>query len=168
MFETSGMIGKEEFKEIFWGFMPRYKKVLYIAAGILMLMLGTILLIQTRILLGCQEVVLGLYEIGVIFLMPHINTKRNLRRLEEYGATGASIIATSFTDDRIVVENRSLNEKGGLTYESLKRYYKTKRFIVLVTKSNQLTYIFRDQLDMIREMELFDFLHTKPTGIKKW
>ena len=173
MFENSGIINEETIKESkTHAISPKGKKFLKIFSitcsliGLLSIILGIVISDTFWILYGVIFEVLAVFLIWVIFYVQNIFQKKNIEMIKEVSKANNFKIKTIFNEDGIVLNNLTTSAKVEIKYESFVRFAETSNMYLLITKSGQQNFIFKNSLNDEEINSFKEFIKEKCKNIK--
>lgn len=173
MFENSGIINEETLKESkTHAISPKRKNffkifsITFSLIGLILIVLGGVISDASYIIDGVFFEVLAIISILVIFYVQNIFQKKNMEMIKEFSKGNSFKIKTIFNEDGIVLNNLTTSAKVKIKYESFVRFAETSNMYLLITKSGQQTFIFKNCLND-EEINYFKkFIKEKCNNIK--
>lgn len=173
MFETSGIINEETIKESkIHAISPKTKKFFKIFSitcsliGLLSIILGIVISDIFWILYGVFFEVLAVILIWTTFYVQNIFQKKNIEMLKEVSKENNFKIKTIFNEDCLVLSNLTTSAKVEIKYESFVRFAETSNMYLLITKSGQQNFIFKNSLNDEEINSFKEFIKKKCKNIK--
>lgn len=155
MFETTSAINKETFHEIKKHLIAPRDKWIYILLAIagILLAVGSAM-ITVGLDSSYNRPFMAIFAFGVLmtivmsmryFGYGNMVIKTNLNRFKESGHTEVQM-TTSFTDDKIIVQNATSGATSEFDYDVVCRCAQTKNFYTFFTKAGQFIMVNRTSL----------------------
>lgn len=173
MFENSGIINEETIKESkIHAISPKSKKFFKIFSiicsliGLLSIILGVVISDTFWILYGVFFGVLAVISILVIFYVQNIFQKKNIEMIKEISKSNSFKIETIFNEECAVLNNLTTSAKVEIKYESFVRFAETSNMYLLITKSGQQIFIFKNCLNEEEINSFKKFIKEKCKNIK--
>ncbi|MCL2388093.1 MAG: YcxB family protein [Defluviitaleaceae bacterium] len=146
MFETTSVINKDTLIEIKKHLMPPRAKRIYILliiGGLLMAVGGIFFIVDPYVSHNGSFMVVVAVGLSVsivtaicYFIQPNTIVKTNVNRFKESGHTEVRI-TSSFTEDKIKIQNSTSGATGEVGYDVVYRFAETENFYTLFTKTEQ-------------------------------
>lgn len=102
-----------------------------------------------------------------IFWLNNKKMKEILKTIKEETDKEENTYSLIFGNDALTIRNCDMSTDNKMAYQSMRKMIETESAYTLFGKKNQFAIIRKDALK-IKPEELFDFLKSKDTKIKKW
>lgn len=173
MFETSGILNEETIKESKIHVISSKRRKFFIIfsiicslLGLLSIILGVVISDIFYISYGVFFEVLAAILIWVIFYVQNIFQKKNMEMIKEVSKENYFKIKTIFNEDLVVINNLTTSAKVEIKYESFVRFAETSNMYILITKSGQQNFIFKNCLNDEEISSFKEFIKEKCKNIK--
>lgn len=164
---THNIVNQDILNEIKRYMVAPWQQYMLIVTGIIALIASVLNLVNQQYPIGMILLVLCFVCFFEIYWLTKKKYKTILETMQEETNKDENIYTMIFGNDSLTIRNCDMATDNKMAYEHIKKIIETKSTYTLFGKKNQFAILRKDCLKMKPE-ELFDFLKTKRTKIKKW
>lgn len=166
MYETSGILNESIIKELKKYALTPKKKKFFIIFSIIYGLLGLLSIVLKDITFGIIFMCIAILGICIIFLAQYIFQKKSMDALKEFSDGNGLEIKTLFNESCVIINNLNTSSKIQIKYEYFKRFLETTNLCVLITKSGQQVFLFKNCLNEEEINSFKEFIKEKCKNIK--
>ncbi|MFR7592234.1 MAG: hypothetical protein ACLUVC_12365 [Longibaculum sp.] len=161
------VVNEDILKEIKRYMVAPWQRYLLLLTGIIAFVASVMNFMNKQYPLGIILVVLGVVCFFEIYWLNNKKYKDILKTMQKETEKSENIYTLIFGSDALTIRNCDMATDNKMTYERMKRIVETPSTYTVFGKKNQFAVIRKDALKM-KPVELFDFIKTKETKIKKF
>lgn len=173
MYETSGVLNEEVIKESKVHVISSKRRKFFIIFSIIMVLCGlsqAILWVVTSDIYYISSIAsfgtLAIISISIPFFVQNLFQKRNMQTIKELSGTNSLKVRTIFSEDGVVINNFNASSEIEIKYEFFVRLEETPNLYILITKSGQYYFIFKNCLNDGEINSFKDFIKENCKNIK--
>lgn len=164
---THNIVTKDILKELKWHRISAWQKYMLLLTGVAAIFVSIFNLVNHDYIYGLILLALAILCLFEIYWIDSKKYKDILKTMKEETGKEENIYTLIFSSDALTIRNCDMATDNKMSYESMKSILETQNTYTLFGKKNQFAVIRKDALK-IKPNELFDFLKSKETKIKKW
>lgn len=161
------IVNESILKEIKRHMIAPWQQYMLIITGIIAMIATAFNVVSEQYVMALILGALGIVCFVEIFWLNNKKLKDILKTMKEETDKEENTYSLIFGSDALTIRNCDMSTDNKMPYESMRKMIETQSMYTLFGKKNQFAIIRKDALK-IKPEELFEFLKSKDTKIKKW